>query len=208
MLQVAHDLRNFHAVILGYCELGAAGKKPSDYCFARIREAAQACGDLLDRGFGLPQKSDQALNVNEVIMLLWQAMEPLLANDIRIALEPDESPAATRGDAMTLYRALLNIAKNAAEAIRNTRMDGGQITIKSQRDEQRLLLTIADNGGGMNADIARAIESGNLTPPSGAHGHGLHIIRQAIVEMLGGAIAVETEPGIGTTFKIWLPLAA
>jgi signal transduction histidine kinase len=121
------------------------------------------------------------------------------------AVVPDDLPLIV-ADPAQLQQVLINLTMNAIEAM----PDGGEVDIRAERrfDDGRLvvLLTVHDTGSGMDAEhAARVFEPFVTTKPPGAGtGLGLTICRD-IVKAHGGSIAVESQPGKGTTFRVTLP---
>jgi signal transduction histidine kinase len=114
---------------------------------------------------------------------------------LRVTLPP-LPPVPLDGNQMR--QVLLNLVRNAVEAGARTVTLGGAIA------DDQLVLTVADDGGGMSPDEARrAFDPFFSTKPTGT-GLGLAITRQ-VVEDHGGTIAVDSQPGAGTTFRLHLP---
>lgn len=107
-----------------------------------------------------------------------------------------------QADANQLRQALLNILRNAVEALD----EGGRVRISVAPDDGMVLITIADDGPGMDAEhVARIFDPFFSTKESGS-GLGLPLTHQVIAEH-GGRIACTSAPGEGTAFSIWLPVA-
>ncbi len=114
------------------------------------------------------------------------------AGELRVAM----APAA-------LHQVLLNLLLNARDAM----PEGGQVRLDAQASGRWLLLRIADNGCGMTGEQRRrAFESFYTTKPQGS-GLGLAVVR-SMVDLYGGRITLESEPGTGTRITLRLPLAA
>jgi two-component system, NtrC family, sensor kinase len=109
-----------------------------------------------------------------------------------------------------LNQVLLNIVVNAAHAIEATRSpeDMGSISIRTWSDHKSVFVSITDDGGGIPAAIRdRIFDPFFTTKPVGkGSGQGLAISHQIVVTRHGGAIDVHSTPGVGTTFRIRLPL--
>jgi len=110
-------------------------------------------------------------------------------------------------------QALLNVIVNAAQAIAHRRKDGdppGCITVRSARDGDRVLITIADDGGGIAEAIQDRVFEPFFTTRDVGHGtgQGLAIAWNVIVKGHGGGVWFESRPGVGTTFFIQLPIEA
>jgi signal transduction histidine kinase len=130
-------------------------------------------------------------------------MEPEAARkDIRMHCERAPEPVMVKGDAGLLRQALINVAVNAIEAMEN----GGELSVAVGRNANSCSIRIADTGPGIPPDqIDRIFQLYFTTRPQGS-GIGLAMTSRA-VQLHGGSIAVESEPGRGATFEISLPLA-
>lgn len=103
-----------------------------------------------------------------------------------------------------LNQVFLNLLVNAGQAIEGE----GKITVRTRYEGDAVHIAIADTGRGMTpAQQAKAFEAGYTTKPVGeGTGMGLAICREIIEEKHGGSIAFESEPGLGTTFHIRIPV--
>jgi signal transduction histidine kinase len=107
-------------------------------------------------------------------------------------------------DASQIQQTLTNIMVNAAEAIRGP----GTITVRSWRDDTRKMAAVSftDTGCGIPAENVERIFEPFFTTKQEGHGTGLGLaIAYGIVERHGGTIKVDSRPGEGTTFTVWLP---
>jgi signal transduction histidine kinase len=120
--------------------------------------------------------------------------------EIQTFLPSDLPPVAL--DVDLFKQALLNLLLNAEQAM----PAGGAITVQARREDGGLRLDVIDTGVGMSADaLAKCFRPFHTTKPGG-NGLGLPTTRR-IVEMHGGRIAAQSEPGQGTQFSIWLPVS-
>jgi CheY-like chemotaxis protein len=134
---------------------------------------------------------------------------------IRLEVQIEATPAAALVDPNQLELALLNLAVNARDAM----PEGGKLTIETSRvdigsDQPGLipgpyaLIRVADTGAGMDAaTLARAVEPFYSTKGVGkGTGLGLSMVH-GLAAQSGGALVLESAPGIGTTARLWLPAA-
>ena len=103
----------------------------------------------------------------------------------------------------------MNLLHNAVEYNR----PGGTIDLTARRDGEHAVFEVRDTGIGMSADVREQIFERFYRADSSRHATGVHAglglaIVKEYVARLNGTIAVESEPGIGTTFRVTLPLAA
>jgi two-component system, NtrC family, sensor kinase len=111
-----------------------------------------------------------------------------------------------------MNQVFLNLIVNAAHAIEDRVGDSGRrgtITIRTRRDGDNVVVSIADSGGGIPAEIARRIFDPFFTTKDVGRGtgQGLAIARTMVVERHAGTLTFDSEPGHGTTFHVGLPIA-
>ncbi|MGH1340250.1 MAG: PAS domain-containing sensor histidine kinase [Nannocystales bacterium] len=113
---------------------------------------------------------------------------------------PDAVPMVSV-DRDKLKQALLNLCKNASEAM----SDGGTLTVKLEGGEQTVCVEIGDTGCGIPSEVD--VFKPFATTKFGGTGLGMPVVRQ-IVDAHGGTISYDSKPGVGTTFRLELPIAA
>jgi signal transduction histidine kinase len=118
-------------------------------------------------------------------------------------------PSQVSQEPADLNQVFLNLIVNAAHAIEET-SGQGRIRVRTARVDDHALITIADTGTGIPADVrARIFDPFFTTKEAGrGTGQGLAIARSIVVEKHRGTLTVESEPGRGTEFAIPLPLAS
>jgi signal transduction histidine kinase len=125
----------------------------------------------------------------------------------RAAVAARKLPPVT-ADREQLGRTLLNLVKNAIEAMPP---GGGRITLEAEREvrgaRDGVVLIVRDTGLGMPEEVRGQIFTPYFTTKKEGTGLGLAIVDR-IVQEHQGAIDVESRPGVGTTFRVWLPSAA
>lgn len=148
-----------------------------------------------------PVSVDLAETVNEVLGFMGKEAE---YRSIDVIVNVAEDPLKITTNKGRLQQILLNVVNNAFAAVD----DGGRIEIFVDRyDEGSIEIRVADNGCGMTEDQRRRIFEPFFTTRSRSGGVGLGLsITYSLVSELGGAIAVESEVGKGTTFTIRLPI--
>jgi len=215
---IAHDFNNVLMPIMGYLELvlenpdlpeevrsdverarrsalAASGIVARLREFYRPREAAEA--------FGPVDMSKVVLEAIDLTRPRWRDIPQEQGTVIDIHPELGDLPPV-HGDANALRDMLTNLLINAVDAMPS----GGVITIRTQRESTRALLTVSDTGVGMNAEARqRAFEPFFSTKGSRGTGLGLAVC-YGTVQRHGGTIDLTSEPGIGTTFLIRLPLSS
>jgi CheY-like chemotaxis protein/two-component sensor histidine kinase len=211
---IAHDFNNLLTAIIGNLDMmrtRLAGnerlQRMADNALEASRKGAKLASQLL--AFSRSQR----LSVSSVdLAQLLQGMSGLLSQSvgpaIHVAVRIDEDARFAVSDANQLELALLNLAVNARDAMPN----GGSLTIRArliQGGEQPLPhveLSVADTGSGMTEEVrSRAIEPFYTTKPTG-HGTGLGLSQvYGVVRESGGTLAIDSEPGRGTTVRLLLP---
>jgi two-component system, cell cycle sensor histidine kinase and response regulator CckA len=222
---VAHDFNNILTAISGYCGLLLADTPAGD---ARrddvlgIQEAADRAAALTQQllAFGRKQVMQPAvLDVREVIEDAGRLLRRLIPEDIGLVITTGPILSHVFADRGQLGQVLVNLAVNARDAM----PDGGQLTIEA-RDEPLgeayadthlaiepgpyVRIAVTDTGRGMTLEVkAHIFEPFFTTKPAGkGTGLGLATV-YGIVKQFGGYIFVYSEPGHGTTVKVYLPRA-
>ena len=219
---VAHDFNNLLMAVLGSLEL-VRKRIPNDD--ARLMQLIENAELGAERGRALTQRMlafarrqelelkpvDLASLLGDMGELMSRSIGPHFGLSIRVP--PDLPPMMT--DANQLETALLNLAVNARDAMTN----GGSITISAElarppkelalRDEQYVGLSVTDTGSGMDAEtLARAAEPFFTTKGIGkGTGLGLSMVH-GMAEQSGGRLSLASQPGVGTTVTLWLPIAS
>lgn len=223
---VAHDFNNLLTVMKGYSDLvlkklGASNDVRSE--MAEIRKAIDKAADLVQQllAFSRRQVSEpSALDLNLVISECARMIERLIGEDISLETKLQPSLGAVSGDAGQINQILMNLAVNAKDAM----LKGGKLTVETAEVEvdtafaaahpglvagEYVLLTVADSGAGMDARTVQHIFEPFFTTKSAGEGVGLGLSTvYGIVKQNKGWIGVQSEPGRGTTFRIYWPKAA
>ena len=220
---VAHDFNNMLTVIRGYAELLQRNLDPqskqrrfADTILSATDKATMTTQQLL--AFSRQQViQPRELNLNHSIQDTGKLLHRLIGEDVRLRFSLAEDLGLVKLDPGQLNQIILNLAVNARDAMPN----GGVLTIEtanasidSQYADTHLkvspgdyvMLTVTDSGVGMSAEtISRIFEPFYTTKPAGkGTGLGLSTV-YGIVEQAGGAIYVYSEPGEGTSFKLYFP---
>ncbi len=155
--------------------------------FARLSELTLMPGDL-----------------NELVRRVLDFFGPLAekqAVEVQLFLDPDLP--AIRFDAETLYAAIMNLVKNALEAL----LDGGSLVARTYLCSYGVALDLIDDGIGIEERSAMKMFQAFYTTKSGGSGLGLPMARK-IIEAHGGRISVQSEVGQGTKFSLEFPIPA
>jgi two-component system cell cycle sensor histidine kinase/response regulator CckA len=221
---VAHDFNNLLMVISSYAELmqnSLAPEHPLRRNVQEIMTASRRAADLTRQllAFGRKQmQSLQFLSLNGIILEINKMLPHLLREDIQIVFVPGEHLGRVKADRVQIEQVVMNLAANARDAM----PDGGKLTIETASvrvDEayvqQRhamvpvgnyVLLTVSDSGQGIAPECMTHIFEPFYTTKEDGKGTGLGLATvYGIVKQSGGFVWVYSEPGLGATFKIYLP---
>ena len=220
---IAHDFNNLLTVITGYSELllsePAIDETGREFVLA-ISEAGQRAAVLTRQLLSFGRQSilqPKIIDLNQMVSQIGDMLRRLIGEDIlfQTVLEPNLS--RVKVDPGQLDQVLVNLAVNARDAM----PDGGRLTIETaavtltEAEAQSLLdctpgpyvrLSISDTGCGMPPDIVPQIFEPFFTTKEFGKGTGLGLATVfGIIRQSGGTIGVDSEPGRGTRFQIFLP---
>ncbi len=215
---IAHDFNNILTAIIGYGNVmqmklpaGDPVREHLDHILAAAERAANLTHSLL--AFSRKQIIRPGpVTVNSVVQRIEKLLVRLMGEDIefRSVLSPDDP--VVMADAGQLEQVLMNLATNARDAMPN----GGSLLVETtivdrgaQADAEgrSAVISVTDTGEGMDEATRRRIFDPFYTTKETGKGTGLGLaIVYGIVEQHDGSITCESEPGRGTTFRIFLPL--
>ncbi len=219
---VAHDFNNLLSPILGYADMMLSELPPADpraEDLAQILQAAEKARDLTRQllAFGRKQLLEMRLvNLGEVVRGLEKLLSRTLHEDIQLEIRLPDRLGTIRADVGQIEQVLMNLAVNAQDAmpgggvitiaLDDVDLDGDVATHPDAEAGAYVRLSFSDTGTGMAPDIReRVFEPFFTTKPHGkGTGLGLATV-YGIVTQHGGNIRVSSEPGQGTTFRIYLP---
>jgi signal transduction histidine kinase len=217
---IAHEFNNLMAVVLGYAALlepALAANEQQLRGLQNIQKTAKRAANLTRQLLAFSRSqvlSPQVLDLNSVLSDISPMLVTMVGEGTELAFVPAPDSTCVQIDPAQLHQVLVNLISNAKEAM----PAGGKITIElgnaqlQEEDDAGLpqgdyaTLTITDTGPGMTPEVkARAFEPFFTTKEIG-QGPGLGLAAvHGIVSQSGGSISVKSQPGAGTTFKIYLP---
>lgn len=223
---VAHDLNNLLQVVGGSSELLemelGGGEGPIATLVDQIVHASDRATSLVRQLllFSRKQPLDvKVLDVNRIVEDLAKMLRRIIGENIEVELLLSPETRRIRGDTGSVEQVLMNLVVNSRDAL----PEGGKITIRTENSTfneedtgfpgvqpgEYVLLTIEDNGLGMDDEVQQHIfEPFFSTKPAGeGTGLGLSVV-YGIVQKHDGWLNVYSETGIGTTFKVYFPVAS
>ena len=221
---VAHDFNNLLTVIGGYSEqLSASDLTPDDRAsVSEIAAAASRAAALTRQLLMFSRKQivqPRRLNVSDVVTGLQPMLRRLLYENIELITNLAPGPAMVIADVSQLEQVIVNLVVNASDAMPNggtLALETAVVSLDASYAESHaevvpgryVRLVVSDTGVGMDNEIlAKIFEPFFTTKPVGS-GTGLGLATvYGIAKQLGGHIWVYSEPGLGATFKVYLPLA-
>jgi PAS domain S-box-containing protein len=220
---VAHDFNNMLGVILGYVEFAFEKIDSSQDLYSDLKEiqkAAQRSADLTKQLLTFARKqivAPKVLDLNDTVDSMLKMLRRLIGEDINLLWLPAAQLWPIKIDPTQIDQILANLCVNARDAIAGV----GKLTIETQiktlgqTDDVRntecipgdyVMLSVTDNGCGMNKETLDNLFEPFFTTKEIGKGTGLGLATiYGIVKQNKGIINVYSEPGQGTTFKIYLP---
>jgi signal transduction histidine kinase len=207
----AHEIGNSLNVIRGYAAV-AERELPAEHAnredVVAIRRETGRAAAMLERFLVFARARDAHAFAQPIEGILREAVEVVgpAASQAKVerAVEVEPGLPLVVADAGLLRQAFLNLCVNAIHAMRDA--GGGRLTASARRDGAGVRVEVRDTGPGLDGETARRIFEPFFTTKAEGTGLGLAIVRQA-VEAHGGTISVESVPGSGATFSVWLPAA-
>jgi PAS domain S-box-containing protein len=204
---IAHDFNNLLTAISGYGEFLSAALEDE-----RLRRHAEEIEKASARAAALTSQllafsrrqvlQPRVLDLNAVVHDMDMMLRRLIGEDVELVILLDPELGAVCADPTQLEQVIVNLAVNARDAMPG----GGALTIETSNVASDVVLAITDTGVGMTEDErARLFEPFFTTKGGAGTGLGLATV-YGIVEQSGGRIDVLTEPGLGSSFRISLPL--
>jgi PAS domain S-box-containing protein len=219
---IAHDFNNILTIILGYSSaLGGVDDS------TRLREGLEIIRETGMRGAMLVQQlltlarngnlSFQPVDVNDLLRQFARLLGETFPKTMDISLDVDDDLPATMADPNRLHQALLNLCVNARDAmngagtlaLRDSIASGQELRARfpDAADEAYLCIHVSDTGNGMDAAVRDRIFDPFFTTKDPGQGTGLGLTAvYGIVREHDGFVEVDSEPGRGTTFRLYLPL--
>jgi len=220
---VAHDYNNMLSVILGYADLAMERVGPQDPLYEDLNEiliAGKRSEDITRQLLAFARQqtiAPKVLDLNQTVESMLKMLKRLIGEDLNISWNPNTQVWSVKMDPSQIDQLLANLCVNARDAI----TDVGEITIETGKttfDEAYcadhagfvpgdfVMLAVSDDGCGMDKETQEKIFEPFFTTKRVGKGTGLGLATvYGIVKQNDGFINVYSEPGKGTTFKVYLP---
>ncbi len=218
---VAHDFNNMLMVILGSCDLVLCGMDGSSPMYEKvevIREAAERASSLTRQLLAFSRRQilePKVVDLNDIVINTEKMLRRLIGEDIELNVVLDPGLGRVKADPSQMEQVIVNLALNARDAM----PQGGCLTIEitnAELDDEYarghvsvvpgayVMLAVSDTGPGMDEETKAKVFEPFFTTKEKGTGLGLATV-YGIVKQSGGNIWCYSEPGKGTTFKIYLP---
>ncbi|HLJ15287.1 MAG TPA: ATP-binding protein [Bryobacteraceae bacterium] len=220
---IAHDFNNLLGVIIGYSEsieYRLTANDPLRKSAEEIRKAGERAASLTHQLLAFSRQQvlqAQILDLNLLVTDMGMMLKRLIGMHIELSTSLEPELALVKAEQSQIEQVIVNLAVNARDAM----PDGGKLSIETsnlQVDEKLassftflqpgsyVLLTVRDTGVGMDSETRRHIFEPFFTTKGPGKGTGLGLATvYGVVKQSGGGVTVESEPGKGSTFKIFLP---
>ena len=220
---IAHDFNNLLTTVLGYSNMALNRLSPNEPVREEIEEiqkAGERAANLTRQLLTFSRKQlfePRILDVNALIADWTRMLGRMIGEHIRLDMQLEPSLGSIRADPGQFEQVLVNLVVNARDAM----PDGGTLTIRTQNVDVDLsstrshygappgtwiVLAVVDTGVGIDAETQKRIFEPFFTTKEKPHGTGLGLATvYGIVTQSGGQVFVDSEPGHGATFSIYLP---
>ena len=222
---VAHDFNNILTAILSYTELTLM-KLDEDHPvrshLVSIREASEKASTLTHQLLAFSRRQVlemKVVDLNKVIEGMANMLSRMIGEDVLLEMKTEATISTIRADSGQIEQVLMNLAVNARDAMTS----GGRLLIGTQdvdlddtllrtqetvTFDKYVMLSVTDTGAGMTAEVRDRIFEPFFTTKELGRGTGLGLATvYGIVKQHSGNIFVDSEPGKGTTFKVYFPIA-
>jgi two-component system cell cycle sensor histidine kinase/response regulator CckA len=219
---VAHDFNNILAVISGYCEMAQrqiGADHPANARLDQIMKASNRAVSLTRQLLAFSRKQvlqPRPLDLNAIVADTHKMLGRLIGENIDVVLKPTPGLGTVNADPGQVEQIVLNLAINARDAMphggtltfetRNVDIEPADASAASAVPGRYVMLVVKDTGMGMTPEVQeKAFDPFFTTKPEGeGTGLGLSTV-YGIVKQSGGYVWVDSEPGQGATFRVYLP---
>jgi signal transduction histidine kinase/DNA-binding response OmpR family regulator len=223
---IAHDLNNILAPIMVYTEMILLDTPPGSQQEVKLREvlnATERARDLIRQILQFSRQKPKEIKpvmVSDIISEVLKLIRPSTPSTIEIRYESDSATDLIFADPTQIHQVIMNLCTNASYSMRE---NGGVLEIilttvnldletatdiNNLKAGQYKKISVKDNGTGMDKDVVQRIFEPYFTTKKVGEGTGMGLaVIHGIVKSLNGTITVDSEPGRGSTFIVYLPIA-
>ncbi len=218
---VAHDFNNILSAIMGYASLlqmKMKGDDPLKFNVDQILSSSERAARLVQGLLAYSRKqiiNPRPIDLNAIVRNVARLLDRIIGEDIELEIIPSPSPVTILADSVQMEQVLMNLATNARDAMPS----GGSLIIKTTIEKRSnvsaasddstpeyAVIAVSDTGTGMDAKTREKIFDPFFTTKEVGKGTGLGLAMvYGIIKQHGGDITVYSEPGHGTTFKMYFP---
>ena len=220
---IAHDFNNVLTAIIMASDLLLTNHRPSDPSFPdimNIKQNANRAASLVRQLLAFSRRQTlrpEVLNLTDVLADLRMLLARLVGNDVKLTIDHGRDLWPVRADIGQFEQVVVNLAVNARDAM----PEGGDLTVRTRNvtaEESRdfdyrelvpgdyVLINVEDSGTGIEPEVVKKIFEPFFTTKEVGKGTGLGLsMVYGIIKQTGGFIFCDSEPGEGTTFRIFLP---
>lgn len=219
---IAHDFNNILQAISGYTQLLLMRKEKDDQdCkyLDQIEKSSHRAADLIQRLLLFSQQVEskiKVLDLNQTVEHVTQLLERTIPKMISIETHSAKNLKLIKADPVQMEQIVVNLAVNAKDAMpeggrlifRTESLDRASCHVLDGEPGECVLLTVSDTGTGIDPKTLERVFEPFFTTKETGQGTGLGLaVVYGIVKSHGGHISCESQPGQGTTFRIYLPVA-
>jgi PAS domain S-box-containing protein len=212
---IAHDFNNLLTVVTGYSSLALEQLETNESArlqteLEEIHKAGERAASLTRQLLAFSRKQvmqPTVVNLNDIVSEMERLLHRVIGEDIALTITLEPALKPIKADSGQIEQVIMNLAVNARDAMPK----GGRLSIETAHSNSGVaapdvVLNITDTGTGMDARTQARIFEPFFTTKGVGEGTGLGLATvYGIVDQSGGRIAVESEPGRGTTFRICFP---
>lgn len=224
---IAHDFNNIITAILGNVDLLRLQLKQRSISVEKLAADVDQIEQAGERAMGLTRQllafsrrqvvRPQIVDCNRLLLDMEKMLSRLIREDIQLKIVTKQDVPAVRADVGQLEQVVVNLVVNARDAM----PEGGRLTVESSsveldehyvamhpgaRTGPHVLITVSDTGRGMDSRTLNRIFEPFFTTKAAGQGTGLGLATvYGIVKQFGGHVDAYSEPGMGSTFKVYLP---
>lgn len=218
---IAHDFNNILAAIIGFSEIvleDLPPGSPNRHNLEKVHKSGLRGRDLVKQMLAFSRKGGQVKKVVRIKDIVEETMNLIRASiptTVKINVEIDNASAILFADPTQIQQVIINLCTNASDAMPGGGTLGIRIVdyhveieniVPGLRNGPYILISITDSGKGMPPEILERIFEPFFTTKKRGHGTGLGLsVVHGIVTGHGGIITVDSQPGKGATFNVYLP---